>query len=82
MDRISYEKAHMYQGMLILYQSCHVDCAYPCGRVAMSDGDGTTSSTQVPTVKCTWVPVAVSCCARHYMSSLPKNLALLVLIQC
>jgi hypothetical protein len=51
--------------MLILRQSYHGDYAYPCGRVAMLDDDGMTSSTQVPTVKCVWVPVAVSCHTRH-----------------
>jgi hypothetical protein len=51
--------------MLILCQSYHDDYAYTCGRVAMSDSDGIASSTQVPTIRCAWVPVAVPCCAKH-----------------
>jgi hypothetical protein len=31
----------------------------------MSSGDEMDSSTQVPVVKCVWVPVAMSCRARH-----------------
>jgi hypothetical protein len=65
MDLVIYGKVYLYHIMLILRQSYHGDYAYPCGRVAMLDDDGMTSSTQVPTVKCVWVPVAVSCHTRH-----------------
>jgi hypothetical protein len=75
-------KMHLYQGMLIPRQSYHNDYAYPSGRISMLDGDGMTSNTQVPAVRCTWVPMPVSCHARHLMSPLPKNLAPLVLIRC
>jgi hypothetical protein len=40
MDRISYGKVHLYQDVLISSVSYHDDYAYPCGRVATSDGDG------------------------------------------
>jgi hypothetical protein len=53
MDRISYGKVRLYQGVLIPCQSYHGDYAYPCGRVAMSNNDGMTSSTQEPIVRCT-----------------------------
>jgi hypothetical protein len=48
---------------------------YACsfGGVAMSDYDGTDSSTQVPTVMCVWVPVAVSYHARHSMPLSPED---------
>jgi hypothetical protein len=65
MDRITYGKPHLYQDVLIQCQSYYGDYACPYGRVAMSDGDGTTSSTQVPAVRCVWVPVAMSCHGRH-----------------
>jgi hypothetical protein len=35
----------------------------------MSDGDGMTSSTQVPTVRCVWVPGAMSCQALNVIVS-------------
>jgi hypothetical protein len=65
MDRISYGKGHLYQGVLILHQSYHGDYVYPCGRVAMSDGDATASNTKVPTIRCVWEAAAVSCHVRH-----------------
>jgi hypothetical protein len=65
MDRISYGKVHLHQGVLITHQSYHGDYVYPCGGVAMSDGDETVSSTQVPAVRCTWGPVTVYCHVRH-----------------
>jgi hypothetical protein len=65
MDRISYGKPRLYQGMLIQYQSYHDDYASPHGRVAISDGDGMTSITQVLVVRCTWLPVVVSCHAMN-----------------
>jgi hypothetical protein len=34
----------------------------------MSGGDKTNSSTQVPVVRCAWVPVAMSHHTRHSMS--------------
>jgi hypothetical protein len=45
MDHKSYGKGRLYQGVLILHQSYHGDYAYLGGRVAVSDGDGTTFST-------------------------------------
>jgi hypothetical protein len=45
MDRNSYGKVHLYQGVLIPHQSYHGDYVYPGDRVAMSDDDGTTFST-------------------------------------
>jgi hypothetical protein len=45
----------------------------------MSGIDGTISSTRVPTVRSAWVPVAMSCLARHYMLPLPVVPALVVL---
>jgi hypothetical protein len=65
MERTSQGKPCLYHGMLIQWQSYlgHYPC--PCGRVAMSDGDGMASSTQILVVGCTWVFVAMSCCARH-----------------
>jgi hypothetical protein len=48
----------------------------------MSADDGTTFSTQVPTVRYVWVLVVMPCHARHLMPQLPENLALLVLIRC
>jgi hypothetical protein len=59
------DKAHLYQGVLIPCQSYHGDYAYPCGRVAMSDSDRTAFSTQLLVVRCTWVPLVVSCRVRH-----------------
>jgi hypothetical protein len=50
----------LYQGVLIPCQSYHDDYVCPDGRVAMSDGDGMTFSTQVHDVKYAWVSVAVS----------------------
>jgi hypothetical protein len=44
----------------------------------VSDGDGMGFSTQVPVVRCVWVPAAMSYRARHLMSLLPEALALIV----
>jgi hypothetical protein len=65
MDCISYGKVHLYQGVLILCQSYHGDYACPYSSVAMLDSDGMSSNTQVPAVRCVWVPLAVSTCVRH-----------------
>jgi hypothetical protein len=65
MGWITYEDARFYQGELIRCQSYHDDYACFCGGVAMSGGDGTTSSTQVLAVRCVWPPVAMCCHARH-----------------
>jgi hypothetical protein len=65
MDRIPYGESLFYQDELILCQSYHGDYVYSCGGAAMSGDDGTTFSTQVLTVICTWAPVATSCCAQH-----------------
>jgi hypothetical protein len=65
MDHISYGKVRLYQGVLIPYQSYHANYACLYGRVAMSDGDGTASSTQVLAVRCAWVHVAVSSHVRY-----------------
>jgi hypothetical protein len=46
----------------------------------MSDGDGTTSSTQVLALKRAWMPVTASCHDMHEMPPLLEDLALLVLI--
>jgi hypothetical protein len=61
MDRLSYGEVRLYQGELIRCQSYHGDYVCTCGSVAMSDDDWTESSTQVPVVRCMWVPVATSC---------------------
>jgi hypothetical protein len=45
MDRISHGKVCLYQDMLIPHQSYHGDYVYPFDRVAISDDDGTASST-------------------------------------
>jgi hypothetical protein len=68
------------RGELIWCQSYHGNYVCSCARVAMLDGDGTTSSTQVPVVRCAWVHVGVSCHARHEMSPHPEDLAPVVLI--
>jgi hypothetical protein len=34
-------------------------------RVDISGGDGMASSTQVPSIRCVWTHVAVSCRVRH-----------------
>jgi hypothetical protein len=73
MDCNSYGKERLYQGVLIPCQSYQGDYAYPGGRVAMSDVDGIDFSTQVPSVRCTRVPVAVPCRARHLMPLLPET---------
>jgi hypothetical protein len=65
MGRISYGETRLYQGVFIPWQSYHGDYACPCGRVAMSDDDGMTSSTQVLDVRHVWVPVATSYRASH-----------------
>jgi hypothetical protein len=65
MDHTSYVEARPYTGMLIYCQSYYNDYTCFCDRVAMSDDDGTTFSTQVPVVTSVWTPVAVSCHAKH-----------------
>jgi hypothetical protein len=47
-------------GGVIRCQGDHDAYACSLGGVAMSGGDGTDSSTQVPSDRCTWVPVAMS----------------------
>jgi hypothetical protein len=46
-------------------QSYHDDYTCSYGGVAMSSGDEMDSSTQVPAVRCVWVPMAMSYRARH-----------------
>jgi hypothetical protein len=65
MDLNSYGKMRLYQAVLIPHQSYHDDYVYPSDRVVVSDGDGMPFSTRVPAVRYVWVPVAVSCRARH-----------------
>jgi hypothetical protein len=79
MDQISYGEAHLYQGKFIWCQSYNGDYVHSCGGVAMSDDDGMDSSTQLLAVRCVWAPVAMSCRARHEMSLIPKDSALVVL---
>jgi hypothetical protein len=43
-----------------LHQGDHDDYACSCGGVDMSGGDGTGSSTQVPSARCAWVPMTMS----------------------
>jgi hypothetical protein len=62
MDRIPYAEARFYHGKLIQRQSHHGGSYVG---VAMSGGNETDFSTQVPTVRCEWVPVALSCCVGH-----------------
>jgi hypothetical protein len=64
MDQILGGKARLYQGKLIQCQSYHGDYACSSGGLAMSDGDGMDSSTQVFDVRCAWVLMAMSCHAR------------------
>jgi hypothetical protein len=59
-DRFSYREARLYQGELIRCQRDHDDYACSYGGVAVSDGDGMGSSTQVPVVRHAWVPVVTS----------------------
>jgi hypothetical protein len=40
----------------------------------MPGGDGTNFSTQVPIVRCAWVLVTMSYCARHLMLLFPEDL--------
>jgi hypothetical protein len=63
------------QGVLIRCQSYHGDYACPFGDVAVPGSDGMGSSTQVPVVKCAWVPATTSHRARHLMLPLPRALA-------
>jgi hypothetical protein len=49
----------------IPHQNYHGNYAYPCGRVAMSNNDGMSSGARVPTVRCTWGHVVMSCRASH-----------------
>jgi hypothetical protein len=65
MDRISYGEARLYQGMLIRCESCDDDHACSCGRVAMLDCDGMTSSTHVIAIRCMWAYAVVSSPAQH-----------------
>jgi hypothetical protein len=55
----------LYQGEFIQCQSYHCDYTCSCGRDATSGGDRTDSSTQVPTVRHGWAPMAISCRARY-----------------
>jgi hypothetical protein len=55
----------LLQGKLIQRQSHHGDYACSIGGVAMSGDDGMDSSSQIPAVRCTWVPMAMSCHDRH-----------------
>jgi hypothetical protein len=45
----------------------------------MSGGDWTYSNTQVPVIRCAWVPVSLSYHSRHSMSLSPKDSALVAL---
>jgi hypothetical protein len=72
MDRIPNGEAHFYQDVLIRCQSCHDDYACSCGGVAMSSGDGMDPSTQVPVVRCTWLPKTMSYRDRHLMPLPPE----------
>jgi hypothetical protein len=45
-----------------------------CGGVALSGGDGADPHTQVPVVRCVWVPVTMSYRAWHLMLLLPEDL--------
>jgi hypothetical protein len=65
MDRIAYGETRFYQGEIIQCQSYHADYACPCGGVAMSSADRMDFSNQVPTVRFSWAPVAMSYHARH-----------------
>jgi hypothetical protein len=65
MDQIPYGGARFYQGVLIQCQTYHENYVCSCGGVAMSGSDETDSSTQVHAIRCVWVPVAMSCRARH-----------------
>jgi hypothetical protein len=49
-----------WQGGLIQWQGDHDDYACSLGRVAISGGDGTDYSTQVPSDRSAWVSVATS----------------------
>jgi hypothetical protein len=64
-DMIPFGEACLCQGELIRCQSDHDDYMCYCRRVAMSDGDGTDSSAQMPIVRCVWASVVMSCHARH-----------------
>jgi hypothetical protein len=65
MDRNSYGKVRLYQGMLMMLQSYHGDYAYPGGRFVVSDGNGMAFSTRVYAIRCVWVHVAMSCRVGH-----------------
>jgi hypothetical protein len=45
----------------------------------MSGDDGMDSSTQVPAIRCTWVPAALSHQARHLIPLSPGDPALVAL---
>jgi hypothetical protein len=53
-----------YQSEFIRYQSSHGNYVCGCGGVALSGGDGTYFSTQVPAIRCAWAHVVMSCCTR------------------
>jgi hypothetical protein len=65
MDWIPYGEVRFYQGEFIRCQSYHGDYACSCGGVAISSADGMDFSTQVLAVRCVWMPVALSYCAKH-----------------
>jgi hypothetical protein len=52
-------------------------CFY--GGVSVSGGDGMDSSTQVPVIRCAWVPVAMSYRDRNLMPLFPEYLAIVAL---
>jgi hypothetical protein len=60
-DRILYGEPCPYWVELIQCHSDHGEYECSHGGVAISGGDGTCSSTQVPVAKCTLEPV-VACC--------------------
>jgi hypothetical protein len=65
MDHIFYGETRLYPGVLIRCQTYHGDYVCSYSIVAMLCGDGTTFSTQVPTIRCVWVPAVVSCHVEH-----------------
>jgi hypothetical protein len=79
LDQIPFGEARLYQGVLIRCQSYHGNYACSFCGAAMSGDDGTDSSTEVPTVRCAWVPAALSYHARHLMLLSPEDSALVSL---
>jgi hypothetical protein len=75
MDQILHGEALFYQGVLIRSQRYHSNYVCSCGGVTMSDGDGMDPSTQVPVVRCVWVPVTLSYHGRHSMPLSPEDSA-------